>query len=349
MENFRLKVFRSVATHLNFRRAAEELLLTQPAVTQQIQALEGEIGAALFDRTGGRVKLTASGDILRVYAERLAALSGEALEAIAAIHGTTAGELFVGASQTNAQYILPRLLGAFHREHPKLRIRSVSHNTEEVLEALAQRQIGIALIEGPALRRDVRTQPFLEDELLLVTPPDHPWAGRTVQPDELKLQPMLMRERGSGSRRVVEQALEKAGVHARQLNIMMALDSTEGLVSGVEAGLGVAFVSEWAVRYQLRLQTVAMARLGGIRITRMLSVAYPAGPVPTGLEGKFLRFMTTRAQDVLLQSLHDTSKTLGKEGRVSKRSRPNGPVQANKGRRSQLKSASSGGMGNKNL
>lgn len=321
MENFRLKVFRTVAMHLNFRRAAEELLLTQPAVTQQIHALEEEVGIALFDRTGGRVKLTASGELLRVYAERLAALSSEALEAIAATNGKTAGELAVGASQTNAQYILPRVLGAFHREYPQLRIRAISHNTEDVLEALVQRQIGIALIEGPALRRDVRTQPFLEDELLLVTPPGHPWAGKEIGPEKIYLQPMLMRERGSGSRRVVEQALEKAGISVRQLNIVMVLDSTEGLVSGVEAGLGIAFVSQWAVRHQLALRTLARARLTNVHIARILSVAYPAGPVPSGLEGKFLRFMTTRARDVLLQSLHGTSKAEGKSDRALKRSR----------------------------
>jgi DNA-binding transcriptional LysR family regulator len=321
MENFRLKVFRVVAAHLNFRRAAEELLLTQPAVTQQIQALEEEIGAALFDRTGGRVKLTASGELLRGYAERLATLAEEALEAIAASNGNAAGELAVGASQTNSQYILPRLLGAFHREYPGVKIRLVSHNTEDVLEALAQRQIGIALIEGPALRRDVRTQPFLEDELLLMTAPDHPWAGKQIEPEMLRTQPMLMRERGSGSRRVVEQALAKAGVHVRQLNIGMALDSTEGLVSGVEAGLGFAFISQWAVRNQLRLRTLATTKITGLRVTRMLSVAYPAGPVPSGLDGKFLRFMTTRAQDVLLQSLHGTRAAASRADSASKKLR----------------------------
>lgn len=326
MENFRLKVFRCVAKHLNFRRAAEELLLTQPAVTQQVHTLEEEIGAALFDRAGGRVKLTATGELLRGYAERLAVLSNEALEAIAAANGTAAGELVVGASQTNAQFILPRVLGAFQREHPKLRIRAVSHNTEDVLEALVERSIGVALIEGPALRRDVRTQPFLEDELLLVTSPDHPWAGKEVEPEQLKLQPMLMRERGSGSRRVVEEALEKAGVHARELNIVMALDSTEGLVSGVEAGLGIAIVSQWAVRNQLRLRTLARATLRNIRITRMLSVAYPAGPVPTGLDGNFLRFMTTRARDVLLESLHGTSTTAEKQNGASNRPRSKNPT-----------------------
>jgi DNA-binding transcriptional LysR family regulator len=168
----------------------------------------------------------------------------------------------------------------------------------------------------------VRTQSFLEDELLLVTPPDHPWAGKKVEPETIQSQPVLMRERGSGSRRVVEQALEKAGIHARQLNIVMDLDSTEGLVTGVEAGIGIAFVSQWAVRNQLRLRTVGTARLGDIRITRVLSVAYPSGPVPTGLEGKFLRFMTSRAREVLRESLHGTSRSASKQHHKSEKPGP---------------------------
>ncbi len=320
MENFRLKVFRAVATHLNFRRAAEELLLTQPAVTQQIHALEDEVGVPLFDRTGGRVRLTAAGEILLPFAEQLASLSQHALEAVASSSGNAVGELAVGASQTNAQYILPRLLGAFQREHPKLRLRALSNNTEDVLQALAEHRIDIALIEGPSLRRDVKTQAFLEDELLLVTPPDHPWAGKEIDPKQLMQASLLMREIGSGSRRVVEQALTKTHIPIRQLPIVMTLDSTEGLVSGVEAGLGIAFVSQWAVRNQLALRSLAVARLQGVRILRVLSVAYPAGPVPSGLAGKFLRFMTTRAGDVLLDSLRlSERKPTEKRERVVRR------------------------------
>ncbi len=303
MENFRLKVFRAVAAHLNFRRASEELSLTQPAVTQQIHTLEDEVGVALFDRTGGRVQLTPAGAVLLPYAERLATLSEEAMEAVAASSDNTVAELTVGASQTNAQYILPRVLGAFQREHPKLKVRALSNNTEDVLQALAERRIGIALIEGPSLRRDVKTQAFMEDELLLVTPPDHPWAGKEIAAEQLRQASLLMREIGSGTRRVVEQALQKAGIAPRQLPIILTLDSTEGLVSGVEAGLGIAFVSQWAVRNQLALRTLAVAHLKNIRILRVLSVAYPAGPAPGGTAGKFLRFMTTRAGKVLLDSL----------------------------------------------
>src|SRR5580698_10285668 len=122
MENFRLRVFRAVARHLNFRLAAEELLLTQPAVTQQIKALESELDVALFERAGGHVALTLAGAALLPYAGRLAALSAEAREAVIAATGNTAGALAVGASQTIGQYLLPRLIAGFLREFPRVAV-----------------------------------------------------------------------------------------------------------------------------------------------------------------------------------------------------------------------------------
>ena len=120
MENFRLKVFRVVAHRLNFRKASEELLISQPAVTQQIKALEDELEITLFERSKGRVTLTASGIVLAEYAAKLKALADEAVQAIAEVSGTSTDELRVGASQTIGQYLLPSLLAGFRREFPRV-------------------------------------------------------------------------------------------------------------------------------------------------------------------------------------------------------------------------------------
>ena len=133
LENFRLRVFRSVAKHLNFSRAGEELLLTQPAVTQQIKALENELDAILFDRGGGRIQLTAAGRTLLTFAEKISLLSEEAVQAVAEVAGERSGELELGASQTIAQYVLPDLIAAFRRSHPKVHITAVSGNTVTLL------------------------------------------------------------------------------------------------------------------------------------------------------------------------------------------------------------------------
>jgi DNA-binding transcriptional LysR family regulator len=291
MENFRLRVFRAVARHRNFRIAAEELLLTQPAVTQQIKALEAELDTALFERGAGRVELTAAGAALLPYAESLAAMALEAQTAVAQATGAVAGEVTVGASQTIGQYLLPRLIAGFMREFPKANVRSTGGNTQTVLEALAAHAVQIALIEGPAMRKDVHVEPFLEDHMVCVVPADHEWAGEDVALTALAEVPLVMREMGSGSRRVVEQALEAAGIRPRELRIGMTVDSTEGLLTAVEAGLGVGFVSRWAVRNQLALGTLRVARIKSLRLARMFSLVTVSGPEPTGAAGAFRRFV----------------------------------------------------------
>ena len=299
MENFRLKVFRTLARQLNFRRAAEELRLTQPAVTGQIKALEEELGFALFDRSGGRVTLTPQGSILLNYADRLHLLADEAMQALAASSGRSAGRLAVGASQTIGQYLLPNLLAGFLRLHPQVEITVLGGNTEEVLEALASHQVELALIEGPTMRTDIRTEPFLEDHMVLVVPAGHAWANTPIEPADLAGAPLLTREHGSGSRRVVEAALEAAGIRVKDLHYRLTLDSTEGLLSAVEAGLGIAFVSRWAVRNQLSLGTLRIAPVRSLNLSRVLSIAHSIGPVPSGNAGAFHRFVLEHAGELL--------------------------------------------------
>ena len=287
MENFRLKVFRVVAEHLNFRRAAEELLLTQPAVTQQIKALEEEYGIPLFDRSGGKITLTPSGAALRPFANLLKEITDDAYVAVARASGKLAGQLAIGASQTIGQYLLPALIAGFLRENPRISISAISGNTDEVLEALIAHQIELALIEGPAMRKDVHVEPFMEDHLVLVVPASHEWADQDVELSSLVAAPLLMREFGSGSRRVVEKALVAAGIRRKQLNILMELDSTEGLLNAVEAGLGVTFASRWAMRNHLALGTLKVARTPGLKLMRKFSIVHPTGPAPGGIPGAF--------------------------------------------------------------
>jgi LysR family transcriptional regulator, transcriptional activator of the cysJI operon len=299
MENFRLKVFRSVAHHLNFSRAAEELLLTQPAVTQQIKALEEECGVPLFDRSGGHITLTPGGEALLPYAEKLKIAADEALAAVAGASGRNAGPLAIGASQTIGQYLLPNLIACFLRENPRVTVTAMSGNSDEMLEALISRRIQLALIEGPALRKDIHVEPFMEDHLVLVVPASHEWADHNIDVSMLKNVPLLMREFGSGSRRVVENALTRAGIKKKELNTRMELDSTEGLLSAVEAGLGVTFVSRWTVRNQLALGTLKLARVRDLKLSRMFSIVYPAGPEPTGNTGVFRMFLLARGMDLM--------------------------------------------------
>jgi DNA-binding transcriptional LysR family regulator len=299
MENFRLKVFRIAARHLNFRVAAEELHLTQPAITQQVKALESELGAALFDRAGGKLSLTPAGSALLPFADQLAETAQRALQAVAETTKCNAGALRIAASQTIGQYLLPRLIAAFLLENPKVEVSILGGNTQTVLEALSDHRAQIALIEGPALRQDVHVEPFMEDHMVCVVPAGHAWADSDVQLHQIAEVPIVTRELGSGSRRIVEKALEDAGLSIKQLRIYMTFDSTEGMLSAVEAGLGVGFVSRWAVRNQLALGTLRTAHVRGLKLSRRFSIATPAGPEPGSLAGVFHRFILERAEELV--------------------------------------------------
>jgi LysR family transcriptional regulator, transcriptional activator of the cysJI operon len=295
MENFRLKVFRAVVAHLNFTRAAEELLLTQPAVTQQIKALEDECGVPLFDRTGGRIVLTESGQALLPYANRLKHLSDEASEAVANASGKHGGLLALGASQTIAYYILPKLVAGFIRENPRVKVTAKSGITDEILQELVDHKIQLALIEGPAVRKDLHVEPFMEDEVVLAVPASHEWADNSIPVSALQDAPLLMRENGSGSRRSIENALVHAGIKRKDIKIKMELDSTEGLLSAAEEGLGVTFVSRWAVRNHLALGTLKLAHVQNLHVSKMFSIAYPTGPEPTGNSAAFRSYLLFEA------------------------------------------------------
>jgi DNA-binding transcriptional LysR family regulator len=294
LENFRLKVFRNVADHLSFRKAAECLFLTQPAVTLQIKALEDDLGIRLFDRSGNHVALTSQGSLLLGYARKIATIISEAEEELGAQDGRISGELSLGVSTTIAQYVLPRLLGAFLGEHSRVQFYLHSGNTSQIVQLLLENKVSVGLIEGPARDRAIRTEPFMQDELVLITPPDFEPANMSLE--QLRTSNLLMREHGSGSRHVVEAALDKAGMRLKSFKQVMDLDSTETIKSAVEAGLGVGFVSRWAISKELELGALKVVQVTGLRITRHFSLISRTGPELQGPAGAFRAFALERAR-----------------------------------------------------
>jgi DNA-binding transcriptional LysR family regulator len=294
LENFRLKVFRMVAEHLNFRKAAEQLFLTQPAITLQIKALEDDLGIRLFDRSGNRVSLTPQGSLLLVHAKRISVIVAQAEQQLGAQEGKVSGELSLGVSTTIAQYVLPRLIGAFLEEHPRVQFALHSGNTSEIVHLLLENKLSLGLIEGPARDRGIRTEPFMQDELVLIMPP-------AFEPDhmsraQLLASNLLMREQGSGSRRVVELALENSGLKLKSFHSVMDLDSTEAIKSAVEVGLGIGFVSRWAISKELELGALKVAEVAGLKVDRHFALISRTGPEPQGPAAAFRTFALDRAR-----------------------------------------------------
>jgi len=328
IENFKLKVFRVTADSLNFRRAADELSLTQPAVTAQIRSLEEGLGLALFDRIGRDVKLTPSGRTLLEYVRQIEAISNDALAALAIFGGQQGIELTIGASHTIAVYLLPKLLAPLMEEWPKLRIHVMSGSTNEVLHALTSHQIVLGLIEAEAFRPDLKIETFGEDELALIVHPSHRWAKKSViKAAELIQEHILLREIGSGMRRFVEEYLEQSGVLRQQLRISIDMTSTEGIISAVEAGLGVGFVPLLSLEKSLQLGSVKTIPLENGPILRHLSSALLNGPEPKGPAGRLLELVRQNGVPTLRVSA------------TKKHVRPKATVATTSGRTSEVEGA----------
>jgi DNA-binding transcriptional LysR family regulator len=299
LENYRVQVFRAVAEQASFRRAAEQLHLSQPSVSQHVQLLEEELGVRLLDRSeaGGSsgIQITPAGELLLDFARRSSRLSQQVLKSLAKLEGQPAGTLKLAASTTVAQYLLPRVLGNFLKANPRIRMTVKSGNTEQVAAWVLSGEAELGLVEGPPKSKELAVEHFMHDQLSLIVPRSHRWAGQQMTVAALAATPLLMREPGSGTRRVTEQALRKAGLRLNQLTIAMELDSTEAIVSGVEAGLGVGFVSELAIRKELKLGTLATAQIAGVEIRRAFSLIRQRGPVAVGALAAFRSFALSQA------------------------------------------------------
>jgi len=296
MENFRLKVFRAVAKHLNFRRAAEELCLTQPAITLQIKALEQHLGVQLFDRSGVRIALTPAGTMLLKYAGKNRQVGNSGDDSVVTVCRRATGRV---ADRCIVDDCAVHLASPLRNVSSSSTLKSGLTSPHAIQSKCWKRwwrtKCPLDSLKVRPWRRDVRTEVFLEDEIVLMVPPAHEWSERGfVEPEELKQERLLMRERGSGTRRVVEMALQKRGVKPKHLNLAMEFDSTEGIITAVEAGLGIGFASLWSISKELQLGSLRVVPIRGVRIMRPLSVAYPPGQEPQGTTLAFLHFLRSR-------------------------------------------------------
>jgi DNA-binding transcriptional LysR family regulator len=266
-----LRTIRRLAAVPNFTRVAEALFLTQPAVTQHVRSLESHFGVTLVDIVGRRAVLTDAGAFLADRAgpilDDVDALEHDMREFAAA----EAGTLRIGASDTVGNYVLPELLAAFARRQPGVRVDVAVGNTTEILARLRAGALALALVEGDVAGDDLAIEPFAEDELVLVVPAGHRLAGRTtVDRDELRDEPFVGREAGSGTRALVERTLGEARIAPR---VVMELPSGEAVVRAVAAGAGVTVISRRVSADACAEGRVSEATIVGLALRRTLRVA----------------------------------------------------------------------------
>jgi DNA-binding transcriptional LysR family regulator len=263
-----LRVFAAVAEEGNVTRAAARLSVSQPAVSKQLGDLERALDLRLCDRLPRGVRLTEAGRRLRSHAARLLAVEAAAEAEMAALVEGERGRLSVGASTTIGSYLVPELFGRFKRRHPEIDLELHIANTQAIQAALVGGSLDLALTEGFVGAATLEAEVVAHDEMKLIVPADHAFTRRRrVRVGDLSRVPMIMRERGSGSRDVIEAALSARGV---RLEPAMSLGSTEAVKNAVAAGLGVAFVSELTVGQELRSARLAVVEIDGFSIPRAL-------------------------------------------------------------------------------
>ena len=294
MADRRLQVFHAVAKHLSFTKAAEALFMTQPAVTFQIRQLEEYFSTRLFDRTHGRIALTAAGSVAFEYAERILALSTELDTRLKELSGEVAGPLLIGASTTIAEFLLPQVLGEFKSQYPAVIPRLFVANSEAVQDRIVERSLDLGFIEGESHLPSLVTDICCDDELQVVCAPSHA-LGRlqSVTPKSLTEHAYISREPGSGTREVIDSYLHKAGVPPDSLQTVMELGSPEALKGLVATGLGFAIMSRATVAKEIRLGQLIQIPLAP-RLNRHLSVVYPKERFHSRLINSFVQFAKER-------------------------------------------------------
>jgi len=296
MDTRQLVAFCAVVERSSFSQAAEHLGVTQPAVSLQVRALEKRLGTQLLDRSGRRVEPTEAG--LRLYrgAQRLLALEGQILdEVLTEATGDLVGTLSLGASTGPAAIVVPQLLCEFQRGHPSVRVVLEVHDTRSVVELVADRRLELGIVGATPRHRAVRFEPFSEDEVVLVCPAGHRFAGRTVDVHDLASETLIVMQEGAGVRRIVEDELRRLGVRLRELDVRLELGLQESVRSAVLAGYGVTFISRAAVVAELEAGSLAEARVEGMDGRREISIAVGTGRAQSRVAQAFVEFARERA------------------------------------------------------
>jgi DNA-binding transcriptional LysR family regulator len=294
MDTRQLQAFCAVVQKKSFSQAADQLGVTQPAVSLQVRALEERVGRTLLDRSGRRVEPTEAGRRLYRSAQRMLALEEQLLDEVAADDARLAGTLAIGASTGPGAHLVPLLLCEFQREHPDLRVSLSIWDTQTVIERVGDRQLEVGVVGALRRHRSLEFEPFFRDEIVLAVPPGHPAAGGTISVDDLKKETLIVMQEGAGVRQVVDQELRRAGLRLRGLEPKLELGLQESVKSAVAAGYGVSFISRTAIEGELTAGRLAAAQVEGIEPSRQIYLVRARGRSMTRAAEAFLAFAKER-------------------------------------------------------
>ena len=295
MDTRQLAAFCAVVERRSFSQAAEQLGVTQPAVSLQIRSLEKRLGRQLVDRSGRRVEPTEAGRRLYRSALRLLALEEQLLAELGEeAGGELAGRLEIGASTGPGGTVLPVVLAEFQQLHPGVHVALSVSDTQRVIEQVARREVELGVVGAVRRQRGVVFEPFFRDEVVLAVPRGHRFADRKVTIEELKGEPLVLMQEGAGVRQVIEDELREIGVRLRDLDVRLELGLQESARSAVISGNGVTFISKSAIEADVDAGTVAVAQVEGLEPSREISLVRSAGRAETRVAQAFVEFAKLR-------------------------------------------------------
>jgi DNA-binding transcriptional LysR family regulator len=267
-----LEVFLSVAKHLNFTRAGEEVNLSQPSVSVRIRQLESELGVKLFEQLGKRVGLTEAGSLLIPHARRVITAIQDAKHAIDELQGLERGSLRIGASTTPGMYLIPKTIAHFKARYPKIEIQLGIKDTRQVEAGVARNEFDFGFVGGHLAGDEVDVHPWLTDQLVLVVAPTHPLARKkSVKAEDLRREKFILRELGSATRATIVSHLQRSNL---LVETVMEMENPESVKKAVQSGLGIAFISMFAVETELKARSLVAVRVRGLDIRRELKIVY---------------------------------------------------------------------------
>ena len=268
LSTHQLNVFLVAAETLNFTQAAQQLQMTQPSVSQHIQALEEHFGLQLFTRSGRSIELTDAGMVLIPLARELVYLSTHLEETMASLKGNIHGHLIVGCSTSTGRYLLPKMLASFHHQYSQVRATCQVTTQAQALQMLSEGKVHLALASDPPLVQDIEFRKITREAVILIVPLKHPWAKRDeIDLKDLKEAHFILPEEGSETHATVREAMAELGYSIYQLNTLVSLGSLEAIALSVQEGLGVGFVPELIVK-RLVQNKVAVVKVNKLNICR---------------------------------------------------------------------------------
>ncbi|MFZ5944599.1 MAG: selenium metabolism-associated LysR family transcriptional regulator [Bacillota bacterium] len=293
MNRHHLELFKVVAEKKNFSQASEILHISQPAISQQIHWLEEHLGVKLFNRTTRKVSLTDEGKLLYQYALQISSLFNEAEKTLSEQSGVVKGSLTIGASQTIGEYFLPKFIGGFKEMYSQVQIIIDVFNTQHIIRDILEQTLDLGLVEGAVNNDELVIKPFMDDELLVIVNPKHPLAAqKTINFDQLTCFPFILREKGSGTRQIMESTFSNAGLDPDSLSVILELGSTEAVKSAVEANLGISILSVKTVQKELQFNILKAIPITGLQLLRKFYVITNPKRHKTPAMEHFLNFIS---------------------------------------------------------